>query len=257
MHLEHSNQYTSYRSLFNKLINYEVMIVITFLLLMVSPITAQTSEKSSDGLVSKSARQAAIRQLNTYKCMHGQSIEDYYTYDYCIEKFTQKWADTQASVSALDHSMVSYEQFQCSSPNGYGENVGSGQRNITILLADFYSEVSLYNWTNPTYQPKAGHFTAMIWKNSTLFAMGGKKSASSHYPYWSTNFGSPEGPAPNTIGSTYFSDNVTPLVKTWNECAPIVAEYEQVYLKNSATTLMAGSSIMIAGLITMLLMFIM
>jgi len=75
-------------------------------------------------------------------------------------QFSQNWANNLASSGRMQHS----------SGSGYGENlymtsgnVGSGKDAVKA----WYDEIHQYNFNNQGFSSGTGHFTQVVWKNST------------------------------------------------------------------------------------------
>lgn len=102
---------------------------------------------------------------NAYRCMHGMDSANYLKWSKCIGDMAQKYASTKPK----KHS-DSYKKTGCQGPSG--ENLGSGYGSISAVAAAWYNEESLYNYSEPEYTEKAGHFTALIWKGAKEVGCG-------------------------------------------------------------------------------------
>lgn len=88
-------------------------------------------------------------------------------YDFEIEKSAQHWADHLADIQGFKHE----------DPTPYGENIHKGYTTYSVPISDdnaikkavtkWYSEINVYDYSNPGYSDKTGHFTQVIWKSST------------------------------------------------------------------------------------------
>jgi hypothetical protein len=124
-------------------------------------------------------------------------------WDDSIYLFSQNWSNYMLSSKLFKHSGIS----------SYGENIayfqGYGTDLITLIKKSidlWYNEIVNYDFTNPGYSDKTGHFTCLVWKSSTKFAMGIAIDASSNEVYITMNT-SPPG---NVIGQ--FDLNVLPAI---------------------------------------------
>ncbi len=70
--------------------------------------------------------------------------------------------------------------------NKAGENVfmaWSSQRQFDVdgaqPVQSWYDEVKLYNFSNPGFSMQTGHFTQVVWKNSSKLGCGKAKAADS------------------------------------------------------------------------------
>jgi hypothetical protein len=125
------------------------------------------------------------------------------TWDTTIAEFAQSWA----------FYLISNNEFKHSGNHLYGENLayfqGYGTDVMTLLkkaIDLWYDEITLYNFNNPGFSSATGHFTCLVWKTSTKFAMGISINDVTNAVDITMNT-SPPG---NYIGQ--FQDNVLPLV---------------------------------------------
>ena len=102
--------------------------------------------------------------------MHGAAP---LTYDASISRIAQAYADQLAASGQFQHSGNKY--------NGkpLGENLAKwwgslgpsdldGSKGVNM----WYDEVSLYDFSQNTFQYAAGHFTQLVWKNSQQLGIG-------------------------------------------------------------------------------------
>ncbi|KAK4521464.1 40S ribosomal protein S25 [Mucor velutinosus] len=66
-----------------------------------------------------------------------------------------------ASKCSIAHSQASY-----------GENIAWRTKDWTQTVNAWYSEVSAYNYSNPGFSTKTGHFTQVVWKNTKTIGCG-------------------------------------------------------------------------------------
>lgn len=136
--------------------------------------------------------------INAYRTMHQAPP---LVWDAAIATFTGNWAATMASTHSFQHS---------GSPN-YGENIAYFQGYpvdpvglIKRAVDLWYNENALYNYSNPGFSAATGHFTCLVWKASTTYAIAIAFDAGSNMAYVSMN----TYPPGNVIGQ--FQQNVFP-----------------------------------------------
>lgn len=90
-------------------------------------------------------------------------------WDTTIAEFAQSWS----------FYLISNNEFKHSGNHLYGENLAYFQGYGTDVMALlkkaidlWYDEITLYNFNNPGFSSATGHFTCLVWKSSTKFAMG-------------------------------------------------------------------------------------
>jgi len=99
-----------------------------------------------------------------------------------------------------------------------GENLAAGYANATASVDGWGTERESYDWSKPGFGEKTGHFTQLVWRNTTSVGCGvaacnGKDGTPGYYvvcEYY---------PAGNIVGSEgkekngYFIDNVKKQIK--------------------------------------------
>ncbi|MCM6773990.1 CAP family protein [Nocardia sp. CDC159] len=81
--------------------------------------------------------------------------------------------DADAAASAVQYARAC--KFEHSASNGrYGENLyaGTGERTFQQAVDSWMAEAKDYDYNNPGFSPKTGHFTQVVWKGSTRLAVG-------------------------------------------------------------------------------------
>ena len=125
-------------------------------------------------------------------------------YDTGIGYDAAGWADYLGSLGVLQHSATDY-----------GENVAyvhagfCGKDTIKCYyraVDNFYNESLLYDYKNPGYTAKTGHFTQLVWVSSQRLGVGITYSIKSEGYFIVLNF----SPAGNVAGM--FERNVLPLI---------------------------------------------
>lgn len=126
-------------------------------------------------------------------------------WDDTITTFSQQWSYTLDASNTFVHSHNPL----------YGENLayfqGYGTDVITLLqksIDNWYNEIALYDFNNPGFSEATGHFTALVWKSSTMFGMGISINPATSTAYVVLN----TFPPGNVIGQ--FEQNVLPISGT-------------------------------------------
>lgn len=116
-------------------------------------------------------RGTALSKHNSYRSTHrspSMSLDDN------LNNTAQQWAQHLAASGKLQHSSSSQR-------NGAGENLYASYTTASSIPANnlaeaavksWYDEVSDYNYANPGFSAKTGHFTQVVWKNSTQLGCG-------------------------------------------------------------------------------------
>jgi hypothetical protein len=138
--------------------------------------------------------------INNYRSIHQASP---LIWNDTIKLASQNWSNF------LLHNNI----FKHSGNPLYGENIAyfEGYNLDTIALLklavdNWYNEVKKYDFSNPDFSKDTGHFTCLVWKSSTSFALGLSIDNVTKKVYIVMNT-SPPG---NYIGQ--FKDNVLPAI---------------------------------------------
>lgn len=127
------------------------------------------TELPVDAAYRKAFRETILARHNEYRARHGVPP---LKWSDSIAKYAASRAKTRAQQDGLSagHSGLA---------PGYGENLywggSSGAGSAVPAATDaaeratksWYDEIKDYDYKNPTFSPKVGHFTQMIWKNTT------------------------------------------------------------------------------------------
>jgi uncharacterized protein YkwD len=114
--------------------------------------------------LSASDAQALLNAHNAYRAKHCVPA---LTWSAQLAAEAQQWADACPS-NGFKHSPGAWQ-----SENGYGENLAWGTNESAQGAVDaWYSEISKYNFNAPSYSNAVGHFTQVIWRNSTQLGCG-------------------------------------------------------------------------------------
>jgi uncharacterized protein YkwD len=86
----------------------------------------------------------------------------------------------------------------------YGENLAWGYKTATDAVEAWYSEASNYNYDNPGFAFNTGHFTQLVWKDTTEIGCGMRKCKDVYM------YACVYKDAGNIVGhnGSYFRDNV-------------------------------------------------
>lgn len=122
------------------------------------------------------------------------------------------WDDTIANFSQTwSNYLIANNLFQHSGSQLYGENLayfkGYGNDVVTLLKLSidlWYKEIAYYNYSKPGFSSETGHFTCLVWKDSTKFGMGISMLDDTVIISFNTS------PACNIVGE--FDKNVLPKV---------------------------------------------
>jgi len=104
--------------------------------------------------------------INAYRAKHQSPP---LVWDESIATFSQQWS----------YQLLTNNDFSHSGNNQYGENLayykGYGTDTMKLLkksIDAWYNEVTLYNYSRPRFSSGTGHFTCLVWKSSTKYALG-------------------------------------------------------------------------------------
>lgn len=119
-------------------------------------------------------RNAALSKHNSYRGVHNSPNM---TISSSVNNTAQAWAEYLASNGVFQHSSPSQR-------NGAGENLYVSYTTASSVNAanlantgvkKWYDEVAAYNYNNPGFSSSTGHFTQVVWKNSTQLGCGAAK----------------------------------------------------------------------------------
>lgn len=138
--------------------------------------------------------------VNTYRAKNQAPPM---AWDTNVATFSQQWSYHLSTTNTFEHSGTKLYGENLAMLEGYGNDVVALIKKSIDL---WYNEISLYDFTNPTFSPSTGHFTCLVWKSSTHFGMGITMDLAKQKAVISMNT-SPPG---NIMGQ--FQDNVLPLI---------------------------------------------
>jgi hypothetical protein len=137
--------------------------------------------------------------VNSYRAKHQAPPM---IWDETIARYAQQWS----------YNLISKNIFEHSGSTIYGENLAfyQGYGSDTMILIKkaidmWYNEVNLYDFNSPGFSKGTGHFTCLVWKNSSKFGMGFSINTSNN----SVDITMNTSPPGNVIGQ--FQDNVLPI----------------------------------------------
>lgn len=122
-----------------------------------------------------SIEQATLRNIllskhNSYRTTHHSPA---LTLNNSLNSTAESWAKQIATTGAFVHSSSNQR-------NGAGENLYVFYTTASIAtdtlannaVKSWYDEVAKYNYANPGFATSTGHFTQVVWKNSTQLGCG-------------------------------------------------------------------------------------
>lgn len=140
--------------------------------------------------------------VNNYRSLH--QLEPL-TWDSTIATYSQNWSNYLLKNNVFQHSGTSIYGENLAYFKGYGTDP---VQLIKLAIDMWYDEIKYYDFNNPGFSEKTGHFTALVWKASTTFGMGIAINPDTSMSYITMNL-SPPG---NVDGQ--FKENVLPPVST-------------------------------------------
>ncbi|NES22861.1 MAG: secretion protein [Symploca sp. SIO3E6] len=126
-------------------------------------IISSNSAIGQTGINQSTFQNAALSKHNSYRSTHSSPNM---TLSSSLNSSAQEVADNMASTGVFEHS----------STKGVGENLfvtytTASSVDATALanqaVKNWYDEVSDYDYANPGFSAGTGHFTQVVWKNST------------------------------------------------------------------------------------------
>ncbi|XP_034667385.1 Golgi-associated plant pathogenesis-related protein 1 [Drosophila subobscura] len=82
-----------------------------------------------------------------------------------LNALATNWAQYLLANNRMEHRQNS----------GYGENIYmamGGNMSASDAVDSWYKEINQYNWHSPAFGMGTGHFTQVVWKNSTELGVG-------------------------------------------------------------------------------------
>jgi hypothetical protein len=153
------------------------------------PVTCEACD-----LLGRDEMDVLLKRHNAYRRAHG--VTDL-TWDDALASQSQQWADM------CNPSHSHYDA---------GENLwmGTGSLNGESATDAWYNEITAYDFNNPGFSSGTGHFTQVVWKDSTKIGCGFKKCGTLGR-MTNANFLVCEYlPRGNNVGPGFFAANVLP-----------------------------------------------
>ncbi|KAK6504868.1 hypothetical protein TWF481_006805 [Arthrobotrys musiformis] len=160
------------------------------LLYIVSSTHAQDADKSYTS--DKAFKDAVLNVTNTYRDWYNATA--------------LTWNNTlaEAAEDAIEDCIFEH------SGQPYGENLAAGYPNVSAAITAWKDEVDKYDYGDPDFSKETGHFTQLVWTNTTQIGCARKEcGGEGEAPGWfiACEY-SPHG---NVIGQ--FQDNVEEQVR--------------------------------------------
>lgn len=155
---------------------------------------ASTSPPSPSYTDPAKFRDAILNSTNTYRLQHNATT---LTWNTSLASIANNWS----SKCAWSHS---------GGPTG--ENLAKGYANVTAAVDAWGDEQAGYNYKDPGFSESTGHFTQLVWRNTTTVGCAatdcnGKDDIDGFIlvcEYW---------PAGNVVDMGQFQANVLPILK--------------------------------------------
>ena len=121
---------------------------------------------------SKTHEEVNATSDNTYtnaELFHDQyfGLHNQYREEHNASKL--EWNETLA-IAAQEHAEKCI--FEHTENNPYGENLVAGYANMSAAMAAWADERDMYNFDDGKFNKETGHFTQMVWKNTTQVGCG-------------------------------------------------------------------------------------
>jgi glioma pathogenesis-related protein 2 len=110
----------------------------------------------------------ALSQHNAYRSAHRTPALEF---SQSLNNSAQKYADQLVAKGVFEHSNTPGigENLFVLHTTAPGVNVGNLAKHV---VKSWYDEVSLYNYNQPDFSHQTGHFTQIVWKDSTNIGCG-------------------------------------------------------------------------------------
>lgn len=150
---------------------------------LISSGASPTSTGPSPEYTSDPAFQSAIlNSTNTYRKQHNATA--------------LAWNDTLAAYAVQHVAACKFEH----TGGPYGENLAEGYENVTAAVDGWGNERDHFNFANGGFSEQTGHFTQLVWKNTTTTGCGRQNCGASGWllfcEYW----------PPGNVGGEYQQD---------------------------------------------------
>ncbi|XP_043966567.1 Golgi-associated plant pathogenesis-related protein 1-like [Gambusia affinis] len=133
---------------------------------------------------------------NNYRAAHGAPK---LTYNSELNSTAQKWAEHLLETKTLEHSDIEdgenvYYSFNSQKVTPQGKSA----------VDSWYGEIKDYDFSRPGCQPKAGHFTQVVWKDTKELGVGMATDGNTVFVVGQYR------PAGNITNKGYYEQNVLP-----------------------------------------------
>lgn len=115
---------------------------------------------------------------NEKRSLHQDTPNILYSLE--IATVSQQYADEYTCDGVLTHHNNAL----------YGENLALGYETLAAVTA-WYDEITKYDYNNPGFSESTGHFTQLVWSNTTLVGCGYKDCGSYYGQYTVCQYYSP------------------------------------------------------------------
>ncbi|KAI8094878.1 CAP domain-containing protein [Gilbertella persicaria] len=138
--------------------------------------------------LSQKSIQGILRIHNKHRSKHHAPA---LKWDKSLAAYAQKWSNR----CVFEHSH-----------GDYGENLALGFNSWSDVIDAWYEEVKDYNYNQPGFSEKTGHFTQLVWKSTTKIGCGVRSCSDIGGKLWTCSY---KGYG-NIIGNHnfYFKKNV-------------------------------------------------
>ncbi|EWC48719.1 hypothetical protein DRE_00024 [Drechslerella stenobrocha 248] len=158
------------------------------------------------GLAGKTFAQAADVSYTSDEAFKEAALNVTNTYRDWYNATELTWNDTLAEAGEQAVESCIFEH----SGQEYGENLAAGYPNVTAAITAWKDEVDEYDYGNPDFSMETGHFTQLVWGNTTQIGCARKEcGGQGEAPGWF--IACEYSPHENVLGQ--FADNVEEQVR--------------------------------------------
>ena len=125
-------------------------------------IISANSAIGQSGINQSALQSAALSKHNSYRSTHNSPNM---TLSSSLNSSAQSWANHLASNGVFEHSKTNVGENLFVSYTTASSVDSAALANQAVT--SWYNEVSDYDYANPGFSGKTGHFTQVVWKNST------------------------------------------------------------------------------------------
>lgn len=121
-------------------------------------------------------RLEALNRHNVLRAMHGAKQ---LILNESLNNLSQNYANKLASENGFYHSNCEWDGTRV------GENLAmsTGIISATQMVNLWYDEINNYDFSNPQFSGDSGHFTQVVWKDSSELGIGYAQSSNGSYIY--------------------------------------------------------------------------